>query len=121
MPKRILVVDDESDVRDFVALVLESAGYEVMRAADGSEAILAVEAAPVDLMVLDLMMPIMDGYGVLEAMGKRRPPVIVVLSAAANRDKAQELGAEDILSKPFSPRGLIAAVRRLLGEDPVEG
>ncbi len=111
---RILVVDDEEDVRHFVRLVLESAGHEVSTAADGQEGIEAIQARRPDLVVLDLMMPVLDGWQVLERVGHVHPPVIVVLSAAADIRQVQERGAAAALSKPFRVPELIATCQRVL-------
>src|SRR4051812_27816502 len=101
MSRRVLVVDDEDDVRTFVRLVLETAGYEVRCAADGKEALQAIHIERPDLVVLDLMMPVMDGWQVLAAIAHEHPPLVVVLSAAADLSRAQVLGAAATVAKPF--------------------
>jgi DNA-binding response OmpR family regulator len=116
MSRRVLVVDDEPDVLDFVRLVLEAAGYEVACCSNGRECLRAVTAHPPDLIVLDLMMPVMDGWSVLSAVGHRPPPLIVVLSAAADPGRAREMGAAATLAKPFNARELLAVCRRVLGD-----
>src|SRR3954453_21187080 len=93
MSKRVLVVDDEEDVRTFVRLVLESEGYEVQSAADGAEGLRAIREGRPDLVILDLMMPVMDGWQVREQVGAQPPPFIVILSAAANPERAFAAGA----------------------------
>lgn len=113
---RILVVDDEQDVQDFLRLVLEGAGYVVESAHEGKEAVEKVEAFRPDLMVLDLMMPGMDGWEVLRRLraAGAPPPVVVVLSAFAERRRSLEAGAEACLSKPFHLRELLLVCERAL-------
>lgn len=110
------MVDDEEDVRHFVRLVLEGAGYEVTTASDGAEGLQAIERERPDLVVLDLMMPVMDGWEVLARVGHTHPPFILVLSAAADPARAEKEGAAATVSKPFRVRELLAACRRVLGE-----
>jgi CheY-like chemotaxis protein len=114
-PKRVLVVDDEHDLRHFLELLMRSAGYDVDVAADGQEALDRIAARTPDLMLLDLMMPVMDGWAVLERLAGRRPPAVVVLSAAADPDRALRAGAAACVTKPFSVQALLATCGRLLG------
>jgi CheY-like chemotaxis protein len=114
MSKRVLVVDDEEDVRTFVRLVLESEGYEVQSAADGAEGLRAIAEGRPDLVILDLMMPVMDGWQVLEKVGGQHPPFIVILSAAANPERAFAAGAVATVSKPFKMREFLDVCRRAL-------
>ena len=84
--RRVLVVDDEPDVQDFVKMVLEQGGYQVDCADNGEQALEKIRTAQPDLVVLDLMMPVMDGWTVLDRLGgKLPPPVVVILSAAADQ------------------------------------
>ena len=116
----ILSVDDEQDVTDLVQFHLTRAGYEVMTAANGREALACVSNRRPDLILLDLMLPDIDGFGVCEIL--RREPAtaaipVVILTAWATTDARSlglELGALDYLTKPFSPRELTARVKRLL-------
>jgi CheY-like chemotaxis protein len=115
MGKRVLVVDDEEDVRSFVRLILEDAGYEVETAMDGREGLKAIHLSRPDLVLLDLMMPVMDGWQVLAGVGRHHPP-FVVLSASNEPERARKEGAVALVSKPFQVRDLIATCRRVLGE-----
>jgi len=117
---KILVVDDESALTELIDFHLSRAGYEVSTAASGWEAIDAVKQSRPDMMLLDLMLPDLDGFGVCEIL--RRDPLtatipIIIVSAWASPDSRSlglELGALDYLTKPFSPRDLVERVHRLL-------
>lgn len=117
----ILSVDDEKDVTDLVQFNLTRAGYEVMTAATGREALLAVSKRRPDLILLDLMLPDIDGLGICEILRRDATTAtipIVILTAWATPDARNlglELGALDYLTKPFSPRELTGRVQRLLG------
>lgn len=122
MPPRakILAVDDEPELTDLMQYHLTRAGHEVTTAANGWEAIAAVRANRPDLILLDLMLPDLDGFGVCEIL--RRDPQtatipIVIVSAWASPDSRHlglELGALDYLTKPFSPPELVSRVSRLI-------
>jgi len=119
----ILVVEDEPDIRLVVKARLETAGYRVETAADGLEALNRVRAGPPDLMVLDLMLPGMDGFGVC-AMVKRDQrfshiPVIILSARTRPQDRTTgtNLGAEAYVAKPFQPAQLLSEVRRLLARN----
>jgi CheY-like chemotaxis protein len=118
---RVLVVDDEPDVLLLCRLNLEQHGHEVFEAANGEEALRVVRERRPDLIVLDLMLPGVDGYGVLEALRSEgwTPGVkVLVLSAKslqADRDRSRQLGAEAFLTKPFLPDDLCRTVDRMLG------
>lgn len=112
--KRILVVDDEEDVRTFVATVLQDTGFVVDCAADGYEALRKIEAGRPDLVVLDLMMPGLDGWGVLEQLRlKPDPPPVVVLSALAEKHRIPQDGVAASLSKPFVVPDLIRTCKKV--------
>jgi DNA-binding response OmpR family regulator len=118
---RILVADDDPDIRALVAYRLERAGYEVVAAADGAEALrLAFESEP-DLAVLDVMMPRIDGYGVTRGLREhartRDTPVILLTARVQEGDVARgfDAGADDYIKKPFSPQELRARVQAVLG------
>src|SRR5947207_12747399 len=122
---KILVVDDEPDAVELVEFNLKSAGYEVVTAADGSEALKKARSHSPDLIVLDLMLPEVDGVEVCKIL--RRDPatsgirVIMLTAKAAEVDRVLglELGADDYVTKPFSPRELILRVKRLLRSNEV--
>jgi CheY-like chemotaxis protein len=115
----VLVVDDERDVQALVRLVLERQGYEVDAASDGREALEKIGTKRPDLVVLDLMMPEIDGWGVLERLkGTDAPPRVVLLSAYAHDPDTQqrgfEAGAWACLGKPFKLPELITTCQRAL-------
>ncbi len=125
MSYSILSVDDERDVTDLVSFHLHKAGYSVRTAASGREALDAIQNAPPDLIILDLMLPDIDGFGVCEIL-RRNPATatlpIILLTAWATTDARHlglELGALDYVTKPFSPKDLVERVRRLLALRPV--
>ena len=115
---RILVVDDEPDILLLHRLNLENAGHEVLLAADGIKALERIGTDRPDCVVLDVMMPVLDGWGVLEALQQLTdsPPVLVVSakSADADVDHARSLGAKGYLSKPFDANVLLSEVARLV-------
>jgi DNA-binding response OmpR family regulator len=125
--RRVLVVDDEPTIAEVVARYLERAGYSATTAGDGVEALrLAAEHEP-DLVVLDLMLPQLDGLEVLQRLhadGERRTPVIVLTAKGEHDDKLTGLrrGADDYIVKPFSPSELVARVDAVLrrAHPPVE-
>lgn len=106
MKDLILVVDDEKDLRDVLKLYLETAGYTVLEAENGIEAIELISKSEVSLMILDIMMPKMDGFELIKKLGEERNFPIIFLSA---RTKVQDkilglnLGADDYIEKPFDP------------------
>jgi len=114
-PKRILVVDDERDLRTFVAGIFGDLGYVVECAEDGAEALAKMESTPPDLVVLDLMMPILDGWGVLDRLrAMTRHPPVVILSAYADCPRAISAGAAGCISKPFRLKDLVGTCENLL-------
>ena len=120
MSERILVVDDDPDILQFVRLNLELDGFEVDLAGGGREALERASEAPPDLMLLDVMMPEIDGLSVLRRLrsdpGTSSIPVIVLTarSLAEDRVKGLDLGADDYITKPFDLEELIARVRTVL-------
>ncbi|MDG4764109.1 response regulator transcription factor [Solwaraspora sp. WMMD406] len=117
-PARILVVDDDPTVSDVVRRYLERAGYQVDQAADGPEALAAVDRLPPDLLVLDLMLPGLDGLEVCRRLRQRAVTVPVIMLTAlgeeADRIVGLQLGADDYVTKPFSPRELVLRVGSVL-------
>ena len=115
--KRVLVVDDEATVRDIVRRYLVADGFEVAEAADGPQALDQARALLPDLVVLDVLMPGMDGLEVLRRLRTATDvPVILLTARAEEVDKLVGLsvGADDYVTKPFSPRELVARVRAVL-------
>jgi len=115
---RLLVVDDDPDVRDSLSRALRYAGYQVMTAVHGSDALDVVARSPVDLIVLDVLMPIMDGFEACRRLRERgdATPVLVLTAKDAVDDRVTGLdaGADDYLVKPFALGELQARVRALL-------
>lgn len=112
--KKILVVDDEKPISDIVKFNLEKEGFEVVTAFDGEEALQKVEEENPDLIVLDLMLPKMDGLEVCREVRKTKDiPIIMVTAKDQEIDKVLglELGADDYVTKPFSNRELVARVK----------
>ena len=125
--KRILCIEDDPEMIDLIRLILERRGF-VVEGADGGKAGLAsVQANPPDLVLLDLMMPDMDGWDVHQKMradaATRHIPIIVVTASAQSIDREFGLHiakVDDYIVKPFSPQELLASVSRLLGDAPPE-
>ena len=120
MSTRILVVEDDSDIALLVERYLEKAGFIVDRAASGTEALQAIQSRPPDVMVLDLMLPQVDGLEICRRVrasdATAAIPVIMLTARGEESERivGLELGADDYLSKPFSPNELVARVRALL-------
>jgi DNA-binding response OmpR family regulator len=118
MASRVLVVDDDPTVSDVVRRYLERAEYEVVLAADGQGALDAVHAQRPDLVVLDLMLPGIDGLEVCRRLRRDDPDLPVVMLTAlgdeADRVVGLSLGADDYVTKPFSPRELVLRVQSVL-------
>ena len=116
-PPRVLVVDDEAAIRDIVRRYLTAEGFEVAEAADGKDALDRLRALEPDLVVLDVLMPGIDGLEVLRRLRASSDVYVIMLTAKAEEvDKLVGLavGADDYLTKPFSPRELVARVRAVL-------
>jgi two-component system cell cycle response regulator DivK len=118
--KRILVVEDQADNRRILRDMLGNAGYELIEAESGEEALIAVEAQRPDLILMDIQLPVMDGYEATRRI-KANPtlkavPIIAVTSYALSGDegKARAAGCNAYVTKPFSPRALLAKVREFL-------
>jgi two-component system alkaline phosphatase synthesis response regulator PhoP len=120
MATRILIVEDDPDIAELVARYLDKAGFSTERAASGREALQTIAAKPPDLVVLDLMLPHVDGLDVcrlVRASDATAAIPIIMLTARAEESErivGLELGADDYLAKPFSPNELVARVRALL-------
>ena len=120
MKQKVLVVDDEPDAIELIAFNLKGAGLDVMTAGDGSEALKKASQQTPDLIVLDLMIPEVDGLEVCKVL-RRDPktsgiPILMLTAKAGEIDRVLglELGADDYVTKPFSPRELVLRVKRLL-------
>jgi two-component system response regulator ResD len=114
---RVLVVDDDPTVAEVVAGYLDRAGYRVDRADDGPAALARAAAHRPDLVVLDLMLPGMDGLEVCRRMRERGPVPVIMLTARGDEDDrilGLEVGADDYVTKPFSPRELVLRVESVL-------
>src|SRR3712207_2955954 len=115
---RILVVDDEPNIVDVVSMALRYQGFEVASAGTGQEALDQVEAFRPHLMVLDVMLPDMEGFDVAEKLGHRRAdvPIIFLTARDATPDKIRGLtsGGDDYVTKPFSLEELVARIRTIL-------
>ncbi len=113
----VLVVDDEKNIVDLASLYLEREGFEVDSAMDGEEALKKIEAAKPALVVLDLMLPKVDGWEVCRRVrAQSQVPIIMLTARSDDVDKivGLELGADDYLTKPFNPRELVARVKAVL-------
>jgi two-component system alkaline phosphatase synthesis response regulator PhoP len=111
---RVLIVDDEPDILLVLRLILEEVGHEVLLAADGERALERIAVDRPDFVLLDVMMPVLDGWGVLDALRDRddAPPVLVVSGKTDGADVAHAvaLGARGFLTKPFEPDDVVRAV-----------
>ena len=121
MGKRVLIADDEPNIVASLEFLMEQAGFEVKLAANGQEALELVASFRPDLVLLDVMMPVKNGYEVCQSL-KSDPAtraVKVVMLSAKGRDvevaKGLELGADAYVTKPFSTRDLVAQIRDMLG------
>lgn len=116
-PEKVLVVDDEPMVRDVLSRYLRRDGFEVATASDGEEALVRFNEAEPDLVLLDLMLPRVDGYEVFRRLREQSPTPVIMLTARGeemDRIVGLERGADDYIGKPFSPREVVARVRAVL-------
>ena len=122
----VLVVDDDPDIRAMLVFTLEDAGFHVRQACDGAAALVALAEHAPDCVVLDLMMPGTDGFGVLRARRAEglapRARVLILTCKTSERDyvRGWELGADEYLTKPFDPDRLVAKVEELLASEQAE-
>ena len=122
MTKRIVLAEDELQIARLIEFKLKKEGYQVTCKENGEEALKAIREEKPDLILLDVMMPAMDGYEVLrqvkEDEGLKDIPVIMLTARAQEKDvvKGIDLGAEDYITKPFHPAELLARVKRILGK-----
>ncbi len=124
MKKKILLVDDEKTLVKTLTFNLEKEGYQVIPAYDGEEALNKVESDNPDLIILDLMLPGVDGFEVCQRVRKNMDiPIIMLTARGDDIDKilGLELGADDYLTKPFNPRELLARVKAIIRRSEVQG
>jgi DNA-binding response OmpR family regulator len=117
MAQRILIVEDDSDVLRVVVAFLEREGYQVETARDGAIGLERALAAPPDLVILDWMLPVLDGPDFLARLRREQDAPVIMLTARTEEDDritGLEIGADDYVTKPFSPRELVARVRAVL-------
>src|SRR3972149_1783761 len=115
--KSILVVDDEDTIREVIRRYLERDGFAVREAADGYAALEAIQDGPPDLIVLDLMLPGVDGLSITQQIRERHRIPIIMLTAkgeTSDRIRGLDLGADDYMAKPFSPQELVSRVKAVL-------
>jgi len=115
--KTIMVVEDEPRMQDLICDYLQEQPFRLLRARDGRQALEAFAKDPADLVILDVMMPFVDGFEVCRTLRRKSDVLIVILTAKSEEaDKllGYELGADDYVTKPFSPKVLVAKVRALL-------
>jgi two-component system chemotaxis response regulator CheY len=119
MTKTILTVDDSRTMRDMLKMALAEAGFNVLQAVDGVHGLEVLQATMPDVIVTDINMPKMDGFGLIEAVRRdsrySKLPILVLTteSDAAKKTRAKEAGATGWIVKPFEPTKLIAAIRRV--------
>jgi len=113
----VLIADDDAQIRELLELYLVKEGFAVEQAADGAEAILKAQQLKPDLIILDIMMPVLDGMEVCRQVRKfSRVPVIMLTARVEDEDRIMglELGADDYVTKPYSPREVVARVKAVL-------
>lgn len=117
MPDTILIADDEAGIRDLARLYLEKEGFRVQTAENGAQALAQARREPPELLILDLMMPEIDGWEVCRRLrAESDVPILILTARDQDIDKivGLEMGADDYLTKPFNPRELVARVRAIL-------
>ena len=127
MRERILVVEDDADVRGLIRLQLRAAGFDVMEACNGAEGLAMAKNDLPSVILLDIMMPEMNGIEVCRALRRNpatsRIPILMLTAKTAEEDKVAgfEVGADDYVTKPFSPRELVLRVRAVARRKPDQG
>ena len=122
MTRKIVLAEDEPQIARLIEFKLKKEGYDVTWRENGEEALKAIKADKPDLILLDIMMPVMDGYEVLRRLKEDENlgdiPVIMLTARAQEKDvvKGIDMGAEDYITKPFQPAELLARVKRILGK-----
>ena len=118
--KKILIVDDRPEVVELVRVTLEGEDYEIVDASDGKEALKKVRLEKPDLVLLDVVMPKMNGFEVCRKLKKdpqtKEIPIIMLTAKAqkVDKEKGREVGASDYITKPFSPSALLTKIEKLL-------
>jgi two-component system alkaline phosphatase synthesis response regulator PhoP len=121
MPRSVLIVDDEPNILLSLEFLMKKAGFDVRTARDGEQALVEIEGAPPDLLLLDVMMPKRDGFDVCQTVRANHAwsGVRIIMLTAKGRDIEREkglaLGADDYITKPFSTRDVLVQVERVLG------
>ena len=121
MPKRILAVDDSASIRQVERFVLSGAGYDVVEASDGREALTLLAGGPVNLILTDLNMPNLDGLGLIRGVRQdpahRLTPIIMITTESddVKKREGKAAGATGWIVKPFTPEQLLAVVKKVLG------
>ena len=121
MTKTILSVDDSASIRQMVQLTLQGAGYQVIQASDGADGLAKAQSTPVDMIVTDLNMPIMNGLSLIQELRKlpdyRGVPIVFLTTESDGemKKKAKEAGATGWITKPFQQDQLVAVVKKVLG------
>lgn len=117
MKKTILIVDDEKEIRELLRLYIEKDGYLVIQAENGREALQQAASTQIDLAVIDIMMPELDGYQLMKGLRERSDlPIIIVSARSENHEKilGLDLGADDYVTKPFDPMEVTARIKAQL-------
>ena len=117
MKSKILIVDDEEHIRELIRFYLDKEGFSVVQAASGEEALHLLENEYIDLAIVDIMMPVMDGFQLVEEMKEMKDiPVIMLTAKSQSADKLRgfSLGIDDYVTKPFDPDELLARVKTIL-------
>jgi two-component system KDP operon response regulator KdpE len=113
--RRVLVVDDHPKVLRFIEIGLKLRGYEVMTTVSGEEALELIRSGKTDIVLLDIIMPGIDGFEVLRKLrGFTQLPVIAISASSENHDSALNLGANDFMTKPFEPDEMVNRINALL-------
>ena len=121
MSKTIMTVDDSASVRQMVSFTLKGAGYEVVEAGDGQDAVAKLSGASVHMVITDLNMPNLDGIGLIRALrgspSSKFIPIIMLTteSQASKKEEGKAAGATGWITKPFKPEQLVAVVKKVLG------
>lgn len=115
--KTVLIVDDEEQIRELLSIYFTKEGFNVAEAADGAEALMKVQQAKPDIIILDIMMPVLDGIEVCQQIRKHsNVPIIMLTSRTQDDDRIMglEIGADDYVAKPFNPKEIVARVKAVL-------